>query len=75
MTNTFLSNKSLEKLVEETPLISDDQKKELINRLPYSDREERIDMLIMLKDIILLDIERKKVVEKAKQEKSKIAND
>lgn len=69
MANDFLTNKSLEKLIKETPLINEKQRKGFLERLPYLDREERIDLLKTLKNIILLDVEREEMVKKVRRAK------
>lgn len=67
MANVFLTNKSLEKLIKETPLISEEQRKEFLERLPYLDEEERIDLISALKDIFLLNKEKEEMVKRMKE--------
>ena len=69
MTNILLTNKSLEGLIKETPLITEEQRNKFLDRLPYLDEKERIDILKTLKDIILLDTEREEVIKRTKETK------
>ncbi|MCK4520451.1 hypothetical protein KAT95_01105 [Candidatus Parcubacteria bacterium] len=67
MTNILLTNKSLKGLIKETPLITEEQRKEFLDRLPYLDEKERIGLLKTLKDIILLDTEKEEAVKGIKE--------
>ena len=67
MTNILLTNKSLEGLINETPLVSEEQRKKFLDRLPYLDEKERIDLLKTLKDIILLEAEKEEAIQGMKE--------
>lgn len=67
MTNILLTNKSLESLIEKTPLITEKQRKEFLDRLPYLDEKERINLLKTLKDIILLNSEKEEAIKGIKE--------
>ena len=59
----LLTNKTMEGLIKEAPLITDDQRKQFLERLPYLDEQERIELLKTLKDIILLNKEKDEMIE------------
>ncbi len=67
MSDILLTNESLQTLIKETPLISEEQRKQFMERLPYSDREERIGLLKTLKDIILIEAEKNEAIENLKE--------
>ena len=64
----LLTNKTMEGLIKEAPLITDDQRKQFLERLPYLDEQERIELLKTLKDIILLNKEKDEMIEGVKEE-------
>jgi glycerol-3-phosphate cytidylyltransferase-like family protein len=62
----LLTNKTMEGLIEDAPLIGDDQKKQFLERLPYLDEEERIELLKILKDTVLLNKEKEEMIERSR---------
>ena len=64
----LLTNKTMEGMIKDVPLISDDQRKQFLERLPYLDEEERVELLKTLKDIILLNKEKEEMIEGMKEE-------
>lgn len=66
MAETFLSNASLEKFINDVRL-SKERKKELISKLPEMDRGERVALLSALKDVYLLDLEEKEALERVEK--------
>ena len=67
MINTFLTNESLEKFIEKSPALNENEKKELLNKIPYLGKEDRIFVLDSLKDLTLLDLEKKEAIEKMRR--------
>ena len=67
MINPFLTNESLEKFIEKSPALNENEKKELLNKIPYLGKEDRIFVLDSLKDLTLLDLEKKEAIEKMKR--------
>jgi len=65
--NNFLNDKSLEKFIKEAPLISENQRKEFLGRLPYLDEKERMDLIKILKEIILLNREKEELIEETEK--------
>jgi len=57
----------LERLIKETPLVAEEQRKKFLDRLPYLDEKERIDLLKTLKDIILLEAEKEEAIQGMKE--------
>ncbi len=59
----FLKNKPLEEIIESAP-IDDNQKKELLEMIPYLNEGEREDVLQMLENVFLLEAEKKGISQK-----------
>lgn len=64
----LLTNQSIEGLIKKVPLITDGQRKQFLERLPYLDEEERIELLRTLKDIVLLNKEKEEKTAEIKDE-------
>ena len=66
MTNlNLLTNKSMESIIKDTPLITGEQKKQFMQRLPYLDGAERIELPETLKNIIALDKEKQAITKES----------
>ena len=64
--NTILNNKTLVDFVNSLK-IEESQKKELLEKIPQMDEEERKSLLEVLRQILVLDIGEEKALEKIKK--------
>ncbi len=62
----ILSNEFLEEVTKRLPL-SESQKEQLLENIPYLDEEKRVEYLGFLKDILLLEDERIRMQAMAKE--------
>ncbi len=67
MDKSILSNQTLEDLVKKMPL-EEEQKSRLISDIPYMDENDRIDLLDIIKDIFIIEEDKKETIRKIKKE-------
>ncbi|MCX6720829.1 MAG: hypothetical protein NTW11_03425 [Candidatus Staskawiczbacteria bacterium] len=66
MTKSFLSNKNFQEFITKLG-INKEQEKFLLDGLPKMDREERLELLAVLKNVFLLNQERDKAIKKVRE--------
>ena len=66
MTNPFITNSALKKLIEKLG-INQEKKDILLEKLPQLDEEERLRLFETLKNIFFLNLEEKRAIEEIKK--------
>ena len=57
MTHPLITNQTLKKIIKEAR-IDEEQRKELLEKLPYMDKLRRVKLLSILKDAVLRELEK-----------------
>jgi len=63
---SIISDGSIQSLIEVTPL-DEEQKKKILEDLPYMDEEARIFLLGAIRDIFIIEEEKQKAIQRAKE--------